>query len=675
VPTGRGWATSSELQQTYMAFLSPMIQNEFLHLEMKTISCLLLLIAVPTMFGFDFSNKKEEAKASKEIKKIYLNDLRLFQLQTQELQSVALNATDESSLPLLREQVKRTRLAFKRIEFLFDYTHSSFNSLFINGGPVPKFNEENDLIEPKGLQALDELIFSDNAIEDLEAIQILATELIASMNRIAGSVDHSNFSNQRIIEALRSGVVSVFTLGLTGFDTPGCGNAIEEAKTSLKAMERAFLFYKEELLNVSELKHQEVADFFRLAQQLLEANSDFDTFDRMVFLTQVINPLYNSLLDFQLLNDIKGSHYKSHAQNYNSRNLFDEDFLNIDYYAELSFLPLNNPKIIKLGKTLFYDPILSNDMKMSCASCHDPSKAFTDGLPTSKTNVANKFNRRNSLSLIDAGYASRYFWDMRDYTLERQVAHVVSDTLEFNLSFNEISQRLNQSSTYVEMFDEVYQGIAKRPIYSRTISNAIAAYVNSLKSFNSEFDQFVRNETSNYPKSAIRGFNLFMGKAACGTCHFAPVFNGTVPPSYIETESEVLGITLGLDTLSPQKDLDAGRMENGLGKEFLPHYANSFKTVTVRNSALTSPYMHNGQFDSLEEVVEFYNQGGGVGMGLNIDNQTLSAAPLNLSVEEKKDLIAFLHTLSDTSGLTNRIIKLPAFEHRPEWNERELEDY
>jgi cytochrome c peroxidase len=138
----------------------------------------------------------------------------------------------------------------------------------------------------------------------------------------------------------------------------------------------------------------------------------------------------------------------------------------------------------------------------------------------------------------------------------------------------------------------------------------------------------------------------------------------------MEMESEVLGITMGLDTLNPVMDMDLGRRLNGKKKEDFDHFRNSMKTVTVRNSGLTAPYMHNGLFKTLEEVVEFYDHGGGVGMELDIDNQTLAPDRLNLSVQEKSDMVAFMQTLTDTSGLTNSKVMLPKITGHPEWDER-----
>jgi cytochrome c peroxidase len=637
----------------------------------KTSSFAILFFVLLTICGFNSNSGKAEQDTAHKILQSYFDDFQTFHKEIIELAKLTSEAQNHFDLESLRNQFIESRIAYKKIEFLFDYLHTSYNYLFINGGPLYKVNEDNnEIIKPNGLQTLDEIIFSDEAAEQVGDVKKLAEELKKSVDLIAENHYLIAVTDHQIIESLRSGIVRVFALGLSGFDTPGCGNAIPEALASMQSMEKAFLHFDKNTKPENRENFLKIKKIYQESVHLLASNNDFDSFDRMAYLKQVINPLYESLLDFQISNRIETEQYKYHAQNYKSRNLFDEDFLNTNVYAELSFLPLNNPATIQLGKTLFYDPIMSKNMKMSCATCHDPTKAFTDGLPKSRTNISGKFTQRNAPTLIDVGYSSRYFWDMRDYNLERQVAHVVNNSLEFNTSFGEIAERLYQSTEYTQMFEESYSKIAKKTIYRRSISNAIAAYVNSLNSFNSDFDQYVRNESAEYSEEAISGFNLFMGKAACGTCHFVPAFNGVVPPFYTETESEVLGITLGFDTIQPQKDLDPGRINNGLKKDSLPHFKNSFKTVSVRNISLTAPYMHNGLFESLEDVLEFYNLGGGAGMGLDIENQTLSDQPLNLTEKEKKDIITFLHTLTDTTGLTKVDIELPKFETRPEWNTR-----
>jgi len=145
----------------------------------------------------------------------------------------------------------------------------------------------------------------------------------------------------------------------------------------------------------------------------------------------------------------------------------------------------------------------------------------------------------------------------------------------------------------------------------------------------------------------INGFNLFMGKAQCGTCHFAPLFNGLVPPLYNLSELEVLGTTKTDNLDKPEPDTDSGRF-NVFPIAF---YEKAFKTPTVRNVSATGPYMHNGSFKTLETVVEFYNKGGANGLGLTMNNQTLSPLPLNLSKEEVNDIVSFMQALEDAVPL------------------------
>jgi cytochrome c peroxidase len=161
----------------------------------------------------------------------------------------------------------------------------------------------------------------------------------------------------------------------------------------------------------------------------------------------------------------------------------------------------------------------------------------------------------------------------------------------------------------------------------------------------------MRGQITTLDASVKRGFNLFMGKAQCGSCHFAPTYFGTAPPFYGISESEVLGVTKTFDTLHPVLDDDIGRFKNFE----IDQFRNSIKTSTVRNAELTAPYMHNGGFKTLDEVIEFYNRGGGAGMGLSVPNQTLPATKLNLSKQDKKDIISFIKALTDTSGI-NKLI-------------------
>lgn len=181
-----------------------------------------------------------------------------------------------------------------------------------------------------------------------------------------------------------------------------------------------------------------------------------------------------------------------------------------------------------------------------------------------------------------------------------------------------------------------------------TIANAISSYIRSLVALNSRFDKYMRGDRSMLSPSEINGFNLFTGKAKCATCHFIPLFNGLVPPIYTETESEILGVPETKNTHPAVLDPDPGKYN--FTKSIIHRFA--FKTPTLRNIALTAPYMHNGVYTTLEEVMEFYNNGGGKGLKIAPPNQSLPFDKLALSKKEVTDIIHFMKSLTDTSYIS-----------------------
>ena len=156
----------------------------------------------------------------------------------------------------------------------------------------------------------------------------------------------------------------------------------------------------------------------------------------------------------------------------------------------------------------------------------------------------------------------------------------------------------------------------------------------------------MQGNTAKLSASEKRGFNLFAGKAKCATCHFIPLFNGLVPPDFTETETEVLGVPRNKTRTSAVLDPDPGKYE--ISRSII--HKNAFKTPTLRNIELTAPYMHNGVFDTLEEVMEFYNEGGGAGLNIAPENQTLPKDKLNLTKKETADIVAFMKALTGDSA-------------------------
>jgi cytochrome c peroxidase len=211
--------------------------------------------------------------------------------------------------------------------------------------------------------------------------------------------------------------------------------------------------------------------------------------------------------------------------------------------------------------------------------------------------------------------------------------------------------RVARDSGYRVAFADAFGLPVERAVTSLTLRVALASYVRSLVRLNAPFDQAVRgNDSTAISAGARRGFTVFMGKARCGTCHFAPLFNGTQPPEYLSADPEIIGVPDSVMLHHARLDADPGR--GRVDRVSMHRFA--FKVPTVRNSALTGPYMHNGVYRTLEDVVAFYNAGGGTGIGIDLPYQTLFDHPLELTKGEQADLIAFLQALTDTSGTLPR---------------------
>lgn len=582
----------------------------------------------------------------------------------------------EISKQQLQEQLKQTRYAFKEAESVLSYYYPEHIKAYINGAPLPhpdpfpikkdapdyyvmtpeayKKSLPLDLLEtghylgkprvaaPEGLQILDELIFAKGELEIHEIIQ-LSERLKSFFAPLEKHLKQRTFFYDfELLEASRLELIRIFSMGVTGFDTPGSLNAIHEASHSLKGIENLVRALLEKAPKT--LKNK-IESLFSSTQIYLQNHQSFEEFDRLSFLVKYIDPLYAELGKLQQELKLKSTaktYGKIPSWNAESTSIFSTDLLNPYYYSFLKEEE-DNEALQKLGKKLFYDKTLSRNKNISCASCHQPELTFTDAQPKSLSSLEGKTVQRNAPSLINAVFSDRYFYDLRAYDLEDQVTHVIDNYLEYNTNFKEIIKKLENNPSYENLFAEVF---SKEPINRYQFSKALSSYVISLQSFNSPFDQFVRGESNKLSSSAKRGFNLFMGKANCATCHFPPNFSGLVPPLFQENESEVLGVLTAPKVL--QIDQDLGRSKNNIYEDQLPIYKYSFKTTTVRNAALTAPYFHNGAYQTLEEVLDFYDKGGAVGLGLHLPNQTLSKEALELSAREKKDLMAFIKSLSST---------------------------
>jgi cytochrome c peroxidase len=386
-------------------------------------------------------------------------------------------------------------------------------------------------------------------------------------------------------------------------------------------------------------------------RKFLAQNKSFNNFDRMYFIRNYLIPLS------QMLNDLQVAMKIPFKQNWgaiksNARYIYDKDVFNPDFFAPEKDA-YYSPEKAKLGELLFFDPILSDNNQRACASCHKPNMAFTDGLVKAVAFEREHELARNSPTVINAGFQKKAFWDQRASSLEDQLDSVVNNREELHSSFDNVIEKINSSPEYVELFHKAFSATKKNGIRRQDVKHAIGVYERTVNGLNSRFDQYMRGDVTKLSEQEINGFNLYMGKARCGTCHFAPLFNGALPPFYEITDHHSIGVPLK-DTMEIFKiDPDAGLFKV-TGNAFNKF---SFKTPTVRNSALTAPYMHNGVYKTLEQVIEFYDHAGGNKFRKEFKPDmaglpflTLIPTELKLTETEKKDLVSFIHALNDTTA-------------------------
>ncbi|MCY7330207.1 MAG: cytochrome-c peroxidase [Saprospiraceae bacterium] len=277
----------------------------------------------------------------------------------------------------------------------------------------------------------------------------------------------------------------------------------------------------------------------------------------------------------------------------------------------------------QLGARLFFDPILSADSTVSCASCHLPAFGFADTLAFSR-GVGGRIGRRNTQAVTNMTSRPYFFYDGRAATLEAQVLLPIQDTLEMRATPAMIVRRLRGQSVYNQAFKKLF---GRRPTMD-DLATALAAYIRTLETGNTPFDRWMTGKPNPMNEAAVRGRRIFMEKGKCFDCHFSPDFTGD--------EFRNIGLYTGQQNLADAGRFGITRDSTDLGK---------FKVPGLRNIALTAPYMHNGMFRTLEEVIEYYDRPDAF-VPDAIGRDTLLAQPLNLTAEEKSDLKVFLEALT-----------------------------
>lgn len=562
----------------------------------------------------------------------YRKELERVAAETAQLQQAV---QQHNALPALQQQFRKARAAYKKVEWLAEY-YFPYTAKKINGPALPEVeaDEKNVIIQPEGFQVVEESLFGDKDEQKRAGLLEQVEVLHANIGRLRYVAAQQETTDAHIFDALRLEVFRIISLGITSFDSPLADNSLEEAAAALQGIQHVLSFYP------GDKQNKRVVETIEQAIRFVRSSTSVDRFDRMKFITQYLNPLSASLLSLQKELSIP-LFTEPRALAARAATLFEKGIFQPDFYTP-GMQAYSNPQKVKLGEKLFYDGILSGDGKRSCAGCHAPSKAFTDGLTTSFSVNGRATLRRNAPTLLNAALQPALFYDMRVNYLEDQAKDVISNRDEMHGSLENTVRHLNGNSEYKKLFSGVFGGGAVTEMH---VKNAIAAYVRSLVRLNARFDAYMNGRSTAMTQLEIDGFNVFTGRARCATCHFIPLFNGSNPPRFDKIDAEVIGVPANRDTLHPAADGDDGKYN--LYK--IPLHKGAFKTPTLRNIELTGPYMHNGVFPTLEEVVEFYNRGGGAGLKLEAENQTLSTNRLDLTAYEKESLVVFMKALTDSS--------------------------
>lgn len=429
----------------------------------------------------------------------------------------------------------------------------------------------------------------------------------------------------------------------TGFECPVPENIVPELRSMLTHVSSLYQVYNETFtdqpITKTYLAH------FQLMRQFVDAQPAYqEQFDHFTFIKDFVNPLFGLNQQMILSYHVVSKSNMDFSLSKKSTSIFDKAL----YYGQNTkgiFHRVKDQQILSkidhLGKLLFYDPILSGNNQRSCASCHQSFEHFTDTNQTTSLHYDGIHRlTRNTPSLLNAEFQQLLMLDGKHISLHNQTMGVLTNSNEMGGEEAQLLAKILSCKDYKQGFEKLLPHTPQEnEVTMEHITSALTLYYSKFSQHYAPFDDAMANKTT-LPLEARKGFNVFMGKAQCATCHFVPQFNGVKPP-YIGSEFEVIGVP----SLKEPNQLsnDSGRYQIHPANEM----AHAFRTGTLRNIALTKPYMHNGAFKSLSEVIDFYNEGGGIGRGLKIENQTLSPDSLHLTEEEKNQLLVFLQSLNE----------------------------
>lgn len=555
--------------------------------------------------------------------------------------------------------INSTRTKMKACDFWLRYTEPvAYKKI---NGPLP-VEWETEVFEKfeapykregAGLTLAFQYLEEANASKD--SLQKLIDASAASLKTfLADSVTSQLNSYHHFFLCNRLFLLDLATIYTSGFDCPDTEMIIPEL---LGMMEQTFFIYNtyNEEFQQHTLGSAYMVIYSKAIAFVKSQPAEYEKFDHFSFIKDYVNPLFKINQQYITRYKVQSSSYMDYSLNDDALSIFDKNL----YRAQNTkgvYSRINDKKILdeidSIGKLLFYDPVLSGDNKRSCASCH---KLDTYLAGTASAEL--KFNStvpldRNQPTLINAVYNHLLNLDGKFLNLQDQAKGVITNKDEMGADEEEVVKKIMSVPLYKQALTKfaTYSN-SREDVSIKHITSALTFFYGKFSSYYSPFDEAMNNGRQ-LDNDAKAGFNIFMGKAQCGTCHFAPQFNGIKPP-YINNEFEVIGVPAS--ETAKQISSDNGRF----AVHATPETKNAFRTPTIRNSAFTKPYMHNGIYKTMEEVIDFYDAGGGAGKGIAINNQTLPTDSLRLTATEKKQLIAFINSLTENIPFETPPQKLP----------------
>ncbi|WP_018344513.1 cytochrome-c peroxidase [Cytophaga aurantiaca] len=623
---------------------------------------ILSLVLLGTLFVSISFISKTGSNDSSDYQSLYFNRVQEFKQKQKALFQLIdeSDLSNEMQIEKIRGAIQQTRVQLKGVDFWMRYLEPiSYKKI---NGPLPvewetevfEKHEAPYKREAAGL-TLTYLYLEEEQIDKTELKRLIGESVVATNAYLADSITKHIRTYHHFYLCNRLYLLNLAAIYTTGFECPDTEQVLPELLRMLKDVDQLYAAYNKSFPETA-LNEEYLSLYKRTIEFVFNQSNDINTFDHFTFIQQYINPLYVLNQKMILEYNVSSKSMVDYSLNKNSTSIFDKDL----YFAQNPkgiFSRVSDTVALKeindLGKLLFYDPILSGNNLRSCASCHLPTQYFTD----TTVQTALQFDRlnrlpRNTPSLINVRLNHLLMLDGAHITMQNQAKAVLINPIEMGSTEIEALRKVLNCKEYNTRFTKLLKYTPQETqITIDHLTSALTAYYTKFSNSYAPFDEAMIQKKAIDPV-VQEGFNLFMSKAQCATCHFVPQFNGVKPP-YVNSEFEVIGVPG--DKQFAALSADKGRSTIYTSDEM--HHA--FRTGSIRNATYTKPYMHNGVFNNLTEVIEFYNNGGGVGRGLTVPNQTLSSDSLHLTPLEIKKIVVFIESLNENITFEKPPLQLP----------------